>query len=127
MFKVIATGFVALSLTGCATILPSFWDDNQSKAIIDARQAVEQLDCTQPQALQVKKIKDRLDWFELYSESKGRMQNDVRALVAPMRETVNDFYKRSLEKDGSKAYCESKKKIMQVQGSKAAESILGRW
>lgn len=127
MLKVLATTIIVLSLTGCSTILPSFWDDNQSAAIIDARQAVEQLDCTQPHALQVKVIKDRLEWFDLYSESKGMMQNDVRALIAPMKETVNDFYKRSTEKEGSKAYCEAKKKIMKTQASKAAEGVLGRW
>lgn len=127
MIKILASVAIAFSLTGCATILPSFWDDNQSVAIIDVRQNVEQIDCTQPHAPQVKTVKDRLDWFELYSESKGTMQNDVRALIAPMRETVNDFYKRSTEKEGSKAYCEAKKKVMRTQASKAAEGILGRW
>lgn len=129
MKKTLVVILLAAGLNGCAlhSVIPSFWDDNQSVAIVDARQAVEQLDCTQPQAPQVKRIKDRLDWFELYSESKGMQQNDVRALIKPMQETVNDFYKRSIEKEGSKAYCESKKKIMKVQASKAAEGVLGRW
>jgi hypothetical protein len=127
MKKILIAAALTFILTGCSTILPSFWDDNQSAVIIDVRFSVEQLDCTQSHAAQVKVIKDRLEWFELYSESKGIMQNDVRALVAPMRETVNDFYKRSITKEGSKAYCESKKRVMQTQASKAAESILGRW
>lgn len=129
MKKVLALTLVLAGLQGCAmhSFVPSPWDDNQSLAIIDARQAVEQLDCTQPQAPQAKNIKDRLDWFDLYSESKGVLQNDVRALIKPMQETVNDFYNRSVEKDGSKGYCESKKKIMQAQASKVAKSVLGRW
>ena len=129
MKRLLATAILSFGLTGCAlhTVLPSFWDDNQSVAIIDVRQGVEQLDCAQPHAVQVKVIKDRLEWFDLYSESKGMMQNDVRALIAPMKETVDDFYKRSTEKEGSKAYCEAKKKIMRTQASKAAEGVLGRF
>lgn len=127
MKQILATAVVAFGLSGCATILPSFWDDNQSAAIINVRQAVEQLDCTQPHASQVKVIKDRIEWFNLYSESKGMMQKDVIALVAPMKETIDDFYKRSVEKQGSVAYCEGKKKIMKAQASKAAQGVLGRW
>lgn len=129
MKKFLALAVLTIGLQGCAihSIIPSFEDGNQSVAIIDARQAVEQLDCTQPHAPQVKVIKDRLEWFDLYSESKGKMQNDVRALVTPMKETVDDFYKRSTEKEGSKAYCEAKKKIMKTQAAKAAEGVLGRW
>ena len=127
MKNILIASLLTFSLTGCSTILPSFWDDNQSVAIIDVRQNIEQLDCTQPHAPQVKNIKDRLEWFDLYSESKGMMQNDVRALIAPMKETVDDFYKRSVEKEGSKAYCEAKKKVMRTQASKAAEGILGRF
>ena len=129
MRKVLLTAFLVIGLQGCAlhSVIPSFWDDNQAVAIIDARQSVELLDCSKPQTPQVKAIKDRLDWFELYSESKGMMQNDVRALVGPMRETVDAFYKRSLEKEGSEAYCNAKKKVMKVQASKAAEGILGRF
>tara|TARA_B110000503_G_C7057025_1_gene374918 strand:- start:507 stop:896 length:390 start_codon:yes stop_codon:yes gene_type:complete len=127
--KTLAVIFLAFGLQGCAlhNIIPSFWDDNQSAAVIDIRLAVNQLNCLQPQAPQVKRIKDKLEWFDLYSESKGMQQNDVRALTKPMQDTVDDFYKRSVEKEGSKAYCESKKKILQIQSSKAAEGILGRW
>lgn len=129
MKKILAIAVLTVGLQGCAlhSVIPSFWDDNQAVAVIDARQAVEQLDCSKPHAPQVKVIKDRLEWFDLYSESKGMMQNDVRALIAPMRETVDDFYKRSVEKEGSEAYCNAKKKVMKVQASKAAEGVLGRF
>lgn len=119
---------LTVTLTGCAAItdkIPSFWDDNQSAAIVSVRQAVDTLDCQQPHALQVKVIKDQLRWFELYSESKGT--KDVARLVKPMQETVNDFYKRSVEKEGSEAYCNSKKKVMEVQGKTIAEAVLGRF
>jgi len=119
-----------VSLTGCASIkemIPSFSDPNQSARIIDVRQSVVQLDCKQPHAPQVKRIKDNLEWFQLYSESKGWRQKDVIKLVKPIQETVDDFYKRSLDKQGTEGYCEIKKKIMISQTEKAASAILGRF
>jgi flagellar basal body L-ring protein FlgH len=129
MKKLVALSLVVL-LTGCASVknwVPSFSDPNQSARIIDVRQSVAQLDCKQTHAPQVKKIKDNLDWFQLYSDSKGWRQNDVLRLVKPMQETVNDFYKRSNEKQGSETYCEIKKKVMTTQAEKAASAILGRF
>ncbi len=130
MIKLLATLSLTVVLSGCAAVtsrIPSFWDDNQSVKIIDVRQSVAQLDCKQPHALQVKRIADNIEWFDLYSESKGLRQTDVRKLIAPMKETVDDFYKRSVEKEGSPAYCEAKKKIMAAQAEKAAAAILGRF
>lgn len=121
---------LALTLTGCATVkewIPSFSDPNQSARIIDVRQSVAQLDCKQAHAPQVKRIKDNLEWFQLYSESKGWRQQDVIKLVKPMQETVDDFYKRSTEKQGSETYCEIKKKLMATQADKAASAVLGRF
>ena len=120
-----------LCLSGCASIkemIPSFQDVNQSAKIIDVRQSVAQLDCKQPHAPQVKQIKDNLEWFELYSTSKGERQNDVLRLIKPMQETVDDFYKRSTsEKQGSDTYCEIKKKLMTTQAERAASAVLGRF
>jgi hypothetical protein len=130
MKKLIAILAVSLSVTGCASIqsmIPSFWDDNQSRAIVDVRQSVVQLDCEKEHAPQVKRIKDNLQWFQLYSDSKGKRQQDVLKLVAPMQETVDDFYKRSTEKQGTKTYCEIKKKVMILQSDKAASAVLGRF
>jgi len=126
MLKVLTTALLALTFSGCAMI-PSFWDDNQSAKIVDVRQSVEQLDCSKPHAPQVKTIKNNIEWFEMYSESKGARQQDVIALIDPMKETVDDFYKRSTEKQGSKVYCEAKKRVMKKQASIAAEAVLGRF
>ncbi len=130
MKKFLITSLVVMSLTGCASIkemVPSFWDDNQSRAIVDVRQSVAQLDCKQEHAPQVKKIKDQLQWFELYSQSKGWRQTDVVKLIKPIQDSVDDFYKRSLDKQGSEGYCEIKKKILAAQSEKAASAVLGRF
>ena len=121
---------VVISLTGCASIkemVPSFSDVNQSSKIIDVRQSVAQLNCKEAHAPQVKVIKDNLQWFVMYSESKGWRQNDVIKLVKPIQDTVDDFYKRSIDKPGTESYCEIKKKIMTTQTDKAASAILGRF
>jgi outer membrane murein-binding lipoprotein Lpp len=121
---------LTVSLSGCASIksvIPSFWDDNQSAKIVDVRQSVEQLDCTQDQLAQVGKIRNDLQWFELYSQSKGWQQADVLRIISPIQETVEDMYKRAQTQQGSKVYCELKKRVMQDQAKRAAEAVLGRF
>jgi hypothetical protein len=132
MKKLLLVGMVAL-LQGCATFsfqnikdqIPSFWDDNQSRSVIDIRQSVEKLNCKEPHAPQVKVIKDNIQWFILYSDSKGT--KDVLTLVKPMESTVDDFYKRSLEKQGTEIYCDIKKKILITQSSAVAKTVIGRF
>ena len=122
--------FALSLLTGCSTVkswIPSFWDDNQSSRIIDVRLAVDRIDCAQPQLAQAGRIRDDLRWFELYSQSKGWRQQDVLRLIKPMQETVDDWYKRSLDQQGSRGYCEIKKKILQQQSERAAQAVLGRF
>ena len=121
---------LTISLSGCASIksvIPSFWDDNQSARIVDVRQSIEQLDCTQDQLAQVGKIRNDLQWFELYSQSKGWRQADVLRIISPIQETVEDMYKRAQTQQGSKVYCELKKRVMQDQAKRAAEAVLGRF
>jgi hypothetical protein len=121
---------VLLTVSGCSTVkswIPSFWDDNQSAKIVDIRVLATNVDCTQTQLPQVKNIQTNIVWFQLYSESKGWRQQDVLKLVAPMKETVDDWVKRSEEKEGSKFYCETKKKIVLEQSKRAATAVLGRF
>lgn len=131
--KSISIGALALTLQGCMAIgalkdyIPSFWDDNQSAKIIDIRQMTYSIDCEQSQLFQAKTISNHIEWFQLYSESKGWRQNDVLKIVAPMKETVDDWVKRSREKEGSKTYCELKKRTLKSQADRAAEAVLGRF
>jgi len=119
-----------VSLTGCASItslIPSFWDDNQSAKIIDVRLKTDSINCEQAQLPQAQQLQSDLRWFELYSESKGKRQQDVQKIIAPMQESVSDWVKRSTEGQGSKGYCEIKKKLLQTQAKAAASAILGRF
>jgi hypothetical protein len=128
--RIIIALILAFALTGCAAVqswIPSFWDANQSARITDVQLAVDRLDCAADQLTQVSRIRDDLRWFELYSRSKGTVQQDVIKLIAPMQATVEDMYKRNTEGRGSKTYCELKRRVMQQQAQRAAAGIQGRW
>ncbi len=128
--KILIAVILSVALSGCSTVkswIPSFWDDNQSAKIVDVRLAVDRIDCSQPQLAQAQRVRDDLRWFELYSESKGWRQADVLRIIKPMQATVEDWYRRSLDAQGSKGYCEIKKKILQQQSERAAQAVLGRF
>jgi hypothetical protein len=119
-----------VTLSGCSTIqnwIPSFWDDNQSAKITDVRLTVDRIDCAKDQLAQATQLRDQLRWFELYSTSKGALQKDVLRLIKPIQDTTEDWYKRSLDAQGSVGYCNIKKKILEQQTARAATGILGRW
>jgi|AntAceMinimDraft_5_1070358.scaffolds.fasta_scaffold00989_11 hypothetical protein len=119
-----------VSLTGCSTVvswIPSFWDDNQSARIINIRQTVENIDCKKPQLSQATEVQKDIQWFELYSTSKGFRQQDVLKIIAPMKATTTDWINRSAGKEGSEAYCNLKKRTLQLQAERAASAILGRY
>jgi hypothetical protein len=120
----------AVLLTGCSTVqgwIPSFWDANQSAKITDVRLTVDRIDCSRDQLAQAAQLRDQLRWFELYSVSKGALQRDVIKLVKPIQDTTEDWYKRSLDGQGSVGYCNIKKKILEQQTARAATGIMGRW
>ena len=131
MMKTLVALVLAVLLTGCAgfkTLVPSFWDDNQSARIIDVRFQVERLDCSSPAVnSQVAALRDSLLWFELYSESKGSRQQDVIRIVHPIRETVEDMHKRYGAGEASQGYCQIKQRILRSQSQRAAEAVLGRY
>ena len=128
--KLMFTIMLSVMITGCATMqswIPSFWDDNQSARIADVRLGIDRLNCAGDQLAQITRIRDDLRWFELYSASKGAVQQDVIKLIAPMQATVEDMHARNSRGQGSVTYCELKRTIMQQQAQRAAAGILGRW
>lgn len=125
--KTLSVIFSLLLLSGCAQMqnwIPSFWDDNQSDYIIRARLSVERIDCAQTQAAQISILSEDLRRFQLYSEAKGTLQKDVLRVIEPMQATVKEWRERG---EGSKTYCELKKKLLTQQGERASKVILGRW
>ena len=114
-------------LSGCSTVksrIPSFWDDNQSNYIVDARMGAERINCDQLQLPQVISLQTDLRKFELYSESKGFLQKDVLRIVDPIKKSVDEWVQRG---EGSKSYCTIKKKLLVEQTTRAASVVLGRF
>lgn len=127
MKRLILVSLLSFSVVGCSTIndlIPSFWDDNQSASIINIRQQVEQIDCAKEQTPQVTSLIKEVRWFQLYSESKGQRQQDVLNIVAPIKETTDDWLKRG---EGGPTYCKLKKQVLEQQSKRAAEAIMGRF
>lgn len=120
-----------ITVTGCAQLtdwIPSFWDDNQSSQIITVRQQIHQIDCGGDQGQQSREIKDSIQWFQLYSQSKGSLQKDVIKLVGPIESTVKDWHDRTLsERGSSQGYCQIKRRILIEQIDRAAAAVLGRY
>jgi hypothetical protein len=116
---------LALALTGCGTVkdwVPSFWDDNEAKAITDVRWAVNSLNCSGDYKWQVVVIDEKLMWLELYSESKG--SRDVVKMIKPFRETVTGLAKKPTL---SETFCGLKKKIMISQSNKISDAMMWRY
>ena len=123
---------VLVLLSGCSTIqgwIPSFSDTNQSRSIVTVQARVAAIDCSKSQAAQVQMVLDEITWFTLYSDSKGRSQQDVLRLVEPMRATAQDWHKR-VSAEGYRentVYCQLKKSVLTEQSTRAAKAVLGRF
>lgn len=114
-------------LSGCSTVMewvPSFWDANQSAKIVDIRLDVESIDCSREQMPQLAKLRTDLQWFRVYSQTKGSTQGDVIRVVEPMRTIVDEWAERG---EASKGYCTIKRKLLLEQSARAAEVVQGRW
>ena len=133
MLAKIITVLAAILVQGCAQIaslqgqIPSFWDDNQSARITDIRVAAEEFRCEEPQLPQLQRLRSQILWFDLYSEGKGPRQDDVRRALRPLRDTVEEFHKRTLTSQGSLTYCQIKVKILQQQAQRVSRAVLGRF
>jgi hypothetical protein len=125
--RILTSLILVFTISGCGTIktwIPSFWDDNQSNYIIEARLVAERINCDQLQIPQVIMLQTDLRKFELYSESKGFLQKDVIRVVEPIKKSVDEWVQRG---EGSKSYCTIKRKLLVEQTTRAAAVVLGRF
>jgi hypothetical protein len=115
-----------VTLTGCASIIdmiPSRWDVNQAKVTTDLRQATHNFDCKADQRAQLKTIAEQVQWFALYSESKGT--KDIANLGKTLQATVKEFQDRP--QPVSPIYCDIKRKLMIQQADIIAKTTQGRF
>jgi hypothetical protein len=127
MKKLIAI-LTLVSLTGCASIMdkiPSRWDANQAKVVTDLRQSAANFDCKADQRVQLDTITKQIQWFELYSQSKGT--KDVAKLGDTIKTTVKEFDERLDKGPVSPIYCDLKKKLFVQQTDIMARAVQGRF
>jgi len=111
----------AILLTGCSMV-PSFWDDNESRLAVDVRFAVSEIDCSGEYQEQVVNVKNKVDLFAMYSESRG--SDDIGEIVSSMQETVDGFYE---DNSNNTFFCNMKKKILIKQSAEIADAVMGRY
>ena len=126
--KTLISILVAVSLVGCAGIMdkmPSKWDPNQAKAVTDLRQSANNFDCKGNLTEQLMIINYQLQWFELYSESKGT--KDVQHMGDAIRTTTKEMQERVVKGPVSPIYCDLKKKLLVQQTDIMARAVQGRF
>ena len=126
MFKKTYLLLAALVLSGCSDLsIPSRWDYNQSMSITNIQQFTRHLDCAEPLAVQVNVIQNQIEWFQIYSETKGT--RDVQKLMSTLSDTTNELATRASKGDVSTVYCNMKKKILIEQANIVGEAIQWRF
>jgi hypothetical protein len=122
--KYIVGAFLALSITGCSLTgqVPSFYDDNESKAIVDVQVAVKTLECsTDNTEQQIENVLYRTEWLNTYANSKG--STDVLEVLAVFKKSLD-----GLKDKGQKSFvCNMKKKTLIKQSNDIAKAIMGRY
>lgn len=118
-------------LTGCSTvqsvkdIIPSFWDDNQSKVATDLQVYSRRLDCSKPLQPQLESIEIPLQWLTVYSQTKNT--KDVLKITNTFNTTYGEFKDRVNAGSVSPLYCDIKQKLFVQQADMIAKAVLGRF
>jgi len=123
MKKLLLIALIALS--GCSFIMPSKWDDNQSKAIVDLQLSTRHLDCAGDQKAQLAVIASQVEWFDLYSRSRGT--TDMEKLNDVLAKTVKEYQDRLDKGPVSPMYCDLKKKVLTQQADIIAHAVMARF
>jgi len=117
-----------LTLSGCSTIkdqIPSFWDGNQSVVVTDIQQLTRHIDCTADLKPQLHTLFMRVEWYDLYANTKGT--RDMAKLDIVMMDTIKEFQERTAQGPVSPIYCDMKKKVLIQQADIIATTVQGRF
>ena len=126
VYKSLVSMTLLLLLSGCSIIdehLPSFWDDNESKKIIDIYISVKKIDCNGHFVMnRVNNVKNDVNWLLSYSTIKG--SNDVVEMVSKFDTTLDGILSK---KSISVSYCKVKKDLMKKQVRRIASGMMERY
>lgn len=113
-----------LFIAGCNVLdqVPSFYDDNESKAVVDLWVSVHKLDCASEEAPnQVKSIVDSKDWLKTYSIGKG--SRDVVEMITILEKSLDGLTNREF----GETYCNLKKTTLLNQSEKMTKAMMRRF
>jgi hypothetical protein len=125
MKNVVIGLFLVFTLSGCSVLdeIPSFWDDNEAKQVIDIYVAVDQLNCESTlAAAQLSRIRREVEWLKQYSRLKK--SKDVGSVINEFDKTLTGITSKS---SFSTNYCVTKRDTMLKQINRIAEGIMGRY
>jgi hypothetical protein len=111
---------VALLIGGCSMI-PSFWDDNESWSVAKIRHSVDTLNCSGNYESQVNILVSDIRFLQLYSESKG--SDDLSEMISPMIDTAMGLQKMTV----NETFCKLKKKQLVKQSAIIADAAMERF
>jgi hypothetical protein len=111
---------IALMISGCSMI-PSFWDDNESWSVAKIRHSVDTLNCSGNYVPQVNALVSDIRFLQLYSESKG--SDDLGEMISPMMDTARGLQKMTV----NETFCKLKKKQLAKQSAIIADATMERF
>lgn len=120
-----------ICLIGCSSIsalkdqIPSRWDANQSVVVTDMQQITRHIDCTTDLKPQLQNLFMRVEWYDLYANTKGT--KDMAKLDQVMLTTIKEFQDRVAAGPVSPMYCDLKKKVLVQQADIIATTVQGRF
>ena len=120
-----ALSLIAFGLSGCSAItdqIPSRWDTAQSISVTNIQQTTRHLDCNADIKAQVTVLQNQIEWFQIYSETKGT--KDVLRLANTLQETTKELADKA---DMTVVYCNLKKKILVKQADTVADAVQWRF
>jgi malonyl CoA-acyl carrier protein transacylase len=116
---------MVIGISGCANFtMPSNYDPNESKGMIDVLQDVRALDCRTDASQQagIKEIQESVEWMRLYTDIKG--SEDVFVSLGAIDHTLTGMIVRD---NMSVGYCKLKKKNLTLQVSDTAQAVMKRY
>jgi malonyl CoA-acyl carrier protein transacylase len=116
---------MVIGISSCANFtMPSNYDPNESKGMIDVLQDVRALDCRTDASQQagIKEIQESVEWMRLYTDIKG--SEDVFVSLGAIDHTLTGMIVRD---NMSVGYCKLKKKNLTLQVSDTAQAVMKRY
>jgi hypothetical protein len=116
---------MVIGISSCTNFtMPSNYDPNESKGMIDVLQDVRALDCRTDASQQagIKEIQESVEWMRLYTDIKG--SEDVFVSLGAIDHTLTGMIVRD---NMSIGYCKLKKKNLTLQVSDTAQAVMKRY